>query len=228
MSLLFVHSPLVGPSSCAPLGERAMAQEYAIAVPDLTRVADAEPPRWEAFVAAAAEAGLGLEPPIAVIGHSGAGVFLPEIGRRLGARMGALVFVDAVVPPRHGTHHTSDAMARFLDQQTTDGMLRRWLEWWPPETVGEILPDPNDRVSIAADLPVLPRSFYDEDVPVPDGWSDRKCAYLRLSAAYDAEYKDASHRGWARMSIDGTHLSIYTQPAQVLTAIEGLLDRIEN
>ncbi len=72
-------------------------------------------------------------------------------------------------------------------------------------------------------MPRLPRSFYDEDVPVPEGWSDRWCGYLRLSAAYDAEFEEAGNRGWPRTDVEGTHLSIHTQSGSVLGAIKSLL-----
>lgn len=226
MSLLLVHSPLVGPSSWAPLAARAIEHGHAVAVPDLTQVGEAEPPQWEAFAATAVLAGTSLEPPIAVFGHSGAGVFLPEVGRRLGDRMGAMIFVDAVVPRQQGFHHTASATRKLLDEQTTDGALSRWLEWWPAEVVAALLPNPADRATLLADMPVLPRAFYDEAVPVPDEWSDGPCGYLKLSNAYDFDFDEAGNRGWFRSSIDATHLSIYTEPEPVLAAASALVDQI--
>ncbi len=115
-------------------------------------------------------------------------------------------------------------MMRLLDEKTIDGMLLRWLDWWPAEAVEELLPNAADREVLSADMPRLPRSFFDDDVPVPDGWSDRSCAYLKLSAAYDAEFEDAGKRGWPRALVDGTYLSIHTEPDRVLGAIESLID----
>jgi pimeloyl-ACP methyl ester carboxylesterase len=223
-SFLLVHSPLVGPSSWAALAERAAAQGVDVVVPDLTPVAEAEPPWWKMIVGTAAAAARGLDGPVVVVGHSGAGAYLPEIGHRLGDRLGALVFVDAVVPPRRGAHQTPAGMKRLLEGQTVDGMLLPWLDWWPKATVEELLPNSTDRDVLAADMPRLFRSFYDEAVPVPDEWSDRWCAYLQLSAAYEAEFEEAGDRGWPRAVVDGTHLSIHTEPDQVLRAIESLLN----
>ncbi len=87
-------------------------------------------------------------------------------------------------------------MRALLDEQTVDGRLRRWLEWWPDVVVSELVPDMNERAALLDDMPSLPRSFYDESVPVPDGWTDRRCAYLKLSDAYEAEFADAGRRGW--------------------------------
>ena len=220
-AFLLVHSPLLGPSCWGPFGKVASKAGHPIAIPDLTSASTAQPPRWEALVEAAVDAGedLGSEP--VVIGHSGAGVFLPEIAHRLGAI--ALLFIDAVVPPLQGVHRTSPSLTRLLDDQVVDGKLRPWIEWWPAETVADLLPEPEDRSRLSSDMPIVPRSFYDEAVPVPEGWSDRNCGYLRLSAAYDEEYAEAGRRGWARLQFDGDHLSIFTRPAPVLSALEELI-----
>jgi hypothetical protein len=201
----------------------ASGNGHPVVVPDLTGIAVAAPPSWEALVETAVAGGASLRSQVAVIGHSGAGAFLPEIGRRLREATRILIFIDAVLPPHQGAHRTSPHLASLLDDQTADGMLRPWLEWWPEGTVEQILPDPGDRSVLGGDLPVLPRSFYDEDVPVPDGWSERACGYLRLSPAYDVEYEEAGRRDWQRRSIEADHLSIYTQPDRVFQEIRGLL-----
>ena len=218
---LLVHSPLLGPSCWGPFGKVASKAGHPIAIPDLTIASAAQPPRWEALVEAAVDAGgdLGSEP--VVIGHSGAGVFLPEIAHRLGAI--ALLFIDAVVPPPQGVHRTSPSLTRLLDDQVVDGKLRPWIEWWPAETVADLLPHPEDRSRLSSDMPIVPRSFYDETVPVPADWSNRNCGYLRLSPAYGEEYAEAGKRGWARLRFDGDHLSIFTRPAPILSALEELI-----
>ncbi len=108
-SLLLVHSPLVGPSSWAALAQRAAAQGVDATVPDLTQVAEAEPPRWKMLVDTAVTAADCLDGPVVAIGHSGAGAYLPEIGQRLGDYLGALIFVDAVC------HHEKERTGRRLE-----------------------------------------------------------------------------------------------------------------
>lgn len=222
-SWLLVHSPLLGPSSWGPVEARLAARDRPVVVPDLTVVADASPPAWRRLVEAAVAAAVTLPPPVAVVGHSGAGAFLPAIGGRIGDRLGALVFVDAVVPPPAGAHQTSSALSRLLDDHTVDGRLRPWLDWWPEETVRRLLPAAADRSALRSDLPRLPRGFYDEAVPVPRSWSTWRCAYVRLSPAYQDEFAEAAARGWASRAVDGDHLSPYTDPGRVIAAIEGLL-----
>ncbi|MBW3663660.1 MAG: alpha/beta hydrolase [Actinobacteria bacterium] len=222
MSVVLVHSPLVGPSSWALAAEVLGARGFDVALPDLTVVASSPPPQWEAFVEVAVAGAASLTGPTAVVGHSGAGAFLPEIADRVSDAH--MVFVDAVLPPGAGVHETPPAMRRQLDEQTVDGRLRPWLEWWPEQVVEELIPDPLDRAEIAADMASLPRSFYDEAVPVPDGWSRGRCSYLKLSDAYDAEFAEAGARSWPRSALDADHLAIRTQPVRVVDAVESLLD----
>ena len=193
--------------------------------PDLTGVAEAAAPRWAYFAAAAVAEARALKNPV-VIGHSGAGAILPAIGGQLGDRLCALLFVDAVVPPVEGAHRTLPGMIGLLDEMTVDGILLKWLDWWPSETVEKLLPHLDDRTTVAADMPRLPRSFYEEQVPVPPSWSVRRCGYLKLSGAYEEQFAEAAARHWPRVELDGTHLSIYTEPETVLDGIESLLSQI--
>lgn len=197
---------------------------FRVCLPDLTVVADAPPPRWAALVDVAVDAAATLTDDIAVVGHSGAGAFLPAIGGRLVGRTSSLLFVDAVLPPRSGVHETPPRLRALLDEQTVEGRLRRWLDWWPEDVVGELVPDVKERATLLNDMPSLPRSFYDEPVPVPDDWSDMACAYLKLSDAYGDEFAEAGRRGWKCAEVTADHLAIRTQPGLVAEAIESLLD----
>jgi pimeloyl-ACP methyl ester carboxylesterase len=221
--MLFVHSPMLGPSSWASVAELAARARVETAVPDLTGVVEATPPLGQWLVDTAATGAQHLPEPVVVVGHSGAGVFLPSIGEALDDRLGALVFVDAVVPAHEGSHRTPPELAAMLDEHTADGRLALWLDWWPAEVVGRLLPDTRQRAALLADMPRLPRSLYDEAVAVPDGWSDLPCAYVMLSAAYEADRADAARRGWPHVTLDGQHLSPVTEPAAVLAAIEEVL-----
>ncbi|MEM1335018.1 MAG: hypothetical protein AAGG08_16330, partial [Actinomycetota bacterium] len=139
-----------------------------------------------------------------------------------------LIFVDAVVPPRAEAHHTSDAMSALLDAQTVEGTLRPWLEWWPDEVVDRLVPDADDRGQLEADMPRLPRSFFDVSVDVPAGWSLGSCAYLRLSPAYDDDHAEAASRGWPTASVGSTHLGVFTDAARVFAAAMTLDDQLNS
>lgn len=180
-SILLVHSPLVGPSSLARLAAAAADADLRVSLPDLTRMAESDNPHDD-FCRLAVEAGRTMNAAPLVVGHSGAGAFLPAIGSAIG-NIAGLVFVDAVVPPAAGVHTTSRGRREMLDSVTEDGVLRRWLDWWPEETILDLLPNEADRIQLEADMPRVPRSFYDHDVDVPPGWSQGGCGYLMLSDA---------------------------------------------
>jgi len=223
-SFLFLHSPLVGPSSLRRVADLARSEGITVALPDLTSMAGADRPHEE-YTRKSIEAATEIASPVVVVGHSGAGAFLPSIGARID-QLAGLVFVDAVVPPRSVPHETSDDMKLMLDQHTDDGILHRWLDWWPPAVVAEILPDAGDREELVADMPRVPRAFYDFGVAVPEGWSEQACGYVQLSDAYEAEYVEAIDRGWPAMRLDSTHLGTHTDSARVFGAILQILDQI--
>jgi pimeloyl-ACP methyl ester carboxylesterase len=165
---------------------------------------------------------------IVVVGHSGAGVFLPSIGEGLGERLRALVFVDAQIPPHSGVQRTPPELVELLDAQTTDGILARWCEWWPDAAMREMVPDAELRSALRAEMPQLPRAFYDMEVPLPDGWSEGPCGYVRLSQGYRELSNEAIQRGWPHAEIDGHHLTLVTEPEKMLDAVDlvaGLLPR---
>jgi hypothetical protein len=193
-------------------------------VPDLTAVAAATPPSWRDLVDAAAAAVVPTGDRIGVIGHSGAGVFLPAIGEAVGNPV--LVFVDALIPPPSGAHTTPSEVAELLDAQTFDGVLAKWWDWWPEDLLEEMVPDAATRSALNAEMPNVPRDFYDHVVPVPDRWSERPCAYVRLSAAYQSAFEEANRRGWPSTALDGNHLTLVTEPSMVLDAIEAVVDLV--
>jgi hypothetical protein len=223
-SILFVHSPLVGPSTWATSAELMASRGFRVCVPDLTVVARASAPMWEVLVDTAVAGAATLAGDVGIVGHSGAGAFLPAIAKRVEGQAVSLLFVDAVLPPSSGVHETPAGLRALLDKHTVEGRLRRWLEWWPDDVVSELVPDVEERAVLLDDMPSLPRSFYDESVPVPERWTDRRCAYLKLSDAYDDEFADAGRRGWKREDLDADHLAIRTQPDRVVAAMESLLD----
>lgn len=224
-SLLFIHSPLVGPSSLKRLADIAEARGLRACLPDLTGIGHASSTGWSDYIDPAVTAGLELDDDVVVVGHSGAGVFLPLIGERLGKSLDALLFLDAVVPPESGRYRTPESMKALLDEQTNAGRMRKWIDWWPETVVDRLLPNEEVRAALSADMPELPRSLYDLEVAMPPGWSDFNSSYLRLSGSYDEDLKQAIGRGWQTGSIDGTHLSMVTDPDRIMREMEMLLGR---
>ena len=131
-----------------------------------------------------------------------------------------------MLPPTEGAHETSAALHDLLDARAVDGTLPKWLLWWPAETVERLLPDRATREQLVAEMPELPRSFYDEAIPTAPDWARWSCAYLQLSAAYDEELAEATVRGWPTISLDSTHLGLFTEPDAIATGITELLDAL--
>lgn len=208
-SFVFVHSPLLGPRSWARVAPLLSDAQ----VPDLRWLVRSTPPSWRALSDHAA----GFPRGAVVVGHSGAGALLPAIAAACEAS--AVVFVDAVVPPSRGAFTIARDFRSFLDDLAVGGVLPPWSEWWGPDALRELVPDDADRQQLE-DAPRVPLAFYDEPVPVPDGWDDTPCGYVRLSEAYDEEAAEARRRGWPAVRRAGTHLDLLTQPAEVARAVE--------
>jgi len=216
LTYLLVHSPLLGPSSWARVG--ALLDD--VVIPDLSQAGTASEP-WRVFVDLAVEA-VDQAQDVVVVGHSGAGAFLPLIGAALKGRLNRLVFVDAVVPPDSGKYVSSEEMLAFLDGKAVGGVLPRWNDWWSEDVLVEELPKIEDRDLLASDAPRLPRSFYDHAVPVPPGWIDMPCSYVRLSEAYDHFEERAVAKGWMVRHVETTHVALLTEPRAVANAVREL------
>jgi len=224
MHALIVHSPLVGPSTVRPLAASLQQFGWATTVPD-ARPGVGSPASFRRHVASAAGDATGRLVDV-LIGHSGAGAFLPVLAADVGAR--SVVFVDAVVPPREGSAGATPQLLALLDAlPVTAGQLPPWHEWWPAELVARLVPDATARQALAAEMPQVPRSFYDETVPVPPGWPSRPAAYLRLSPAYEEDHARAVAWGWPAVGLSGGHLDLFTRPSFVADHVRRLVDRLD-
>jgi hypothetical protein len=189
-------------------------------VPDL-RTASDSPARFCQHAANSAEAA------DVVIGHSGAGAFLPAVVDA--TRAAVTVFVDAVVPSSGPFFTPSATLVTFLDSlPIVDGRLPPWHEWWPADLLAELVPDETLRRRITAEIPQLPRSFYDEAVPVPSQWWTRPTAYVQLSSAYDDERTRAELWRWPTSRLAGSHLDVCVRPDLVADQIIDLVDRLQH
>ncbi len=186
--------------------------------PDL-RAANDSPQHFEQRSIAAAVAATDV-----VIGHSGAGAFIPAVAEATGA---ALVFVDAVVPPPGPHYRPSVQVLHLLDTlPVVDGLLPPWHEWWSAELLAELVPDERIRRTITAEIPRLPRSFYDEALPLSTRWWTRPAAYLQLSPAYDDDRVQAERWGWPISRLEGRHLDLCVHPDLVAEHVAELVHRL--
>lgn len=217
-TLLLLHPPLLGPSVWAPCAAALTAAGHRAVVPDLRPALD-PPSGWSDRAATLASQSLTADTAdLVVVAHSGAGVVLPVVADRTGAT--AAVFVDALLPG----NPASDRFRGFLaGLPVTDGRLPRWSDWWGPDAMAELVPDPDLRARIEADQPRLPLAFWDERVPVPVSWPPPRVGYLQLSPAYDTEAAGATDHGWPVRTLLGEHLDLATRPAGVAAEIITLI-----
>jgi hypothetical protein len=156
-----------------------------------------------------------------VVGHSGAGAFLPVIAQNSNARV--TVFVDAVLPDSDGPYLPSKDFTALLDRlDVTDGLLPPWNDWWTPEVMARLVPDDALRRRLVDEIVRVPRSFYDASIDLPQSWFSRPSGYLQLSPAYDAEATRADHWGWPIVRLDGTHLDVAVRPDVVARHVDDL------
>jgi hypothetical protein len=156
-------------------------------------------------------------------GHSGAGVFLPVVAAATGATL--VVFIDAVLPAADTSMFEPPAdFTTFLDALVDDdGRLAPWHRWWPAGTMEELVSDPTLRARIEDETPRVPRSFYDEPVPLPNGWTRRRGGFLHLSGAYEDDAARATSYGWPVRTLDGRHLDLATRPDEVASLVVDLV-----
>lgn len=218
LTLLLVHSPLVGPLTWELTASYLRRGCRHVVVPSLAAVADGGPPYYRKFAEAAAH---GLVGPVVLVGHSGAGPLLPAIAAVLGDDARGAVFVDALLP--HPGSSWFDAAPAQLREQLAGlvraGRLPPWNEWFPAEVFDQLVPDAGLRERFIAELPRLPVAYFEEPAPVVRGWPAVRCAYVRLSEAYDRSAADAERRGWWVHREDADHLAILTRPDRIADVI---------
>lgn len=191
-------------------------------VPALLGVARADSPQWRHVPEVVRAATAGTRNPIVLVGHSGAGPLLPTIADALTADVAALVFVDSFLPPVSGSVRL--APPGFMDQLRAlaeNGVLPPWSSWFGEDAMRELVPDDRLRSVLEDEMPRLPLSYFDADVPLPDGWDARPCAYLLLTdEPYAESAADARGRAWQVAEISGVkHLAMATEPIAIADAL---------
>ncbi len=231
LAFVLVHSPSVGPGTWQPVAEQLRTRGIASVVPDLRTIGNAGPPYWPRVAAEVAQqiGTIGTDLPLALVAHSNAGLFLPTIHQAVASHpIAAAIFVDAGLPAANGETPVASAtfQAHLRGLVDDDGILPRWTDWWTPEDVAELLPDPTVRASIVAEQPRLPLAYYQQMLPVPASWAAVPAAYLQFNAGYADEAKRAEEAGWPVEYLPGEHLHQVVAPAAVTDSILSLVDRL--
>ena len=229
-TLLFVHSPVVGPSTWKYTAEVLQDNGFGCAVPDLTALATMDPPYYPKYATAAAAAVDGTSGPVVVVGHSAAGALLPAIAEAVGDRTHGAVFVDAMLPqPGRSWFDTAprglEAQLRGLADR---GLLPPWHEWFPPGSLEALVPDQLRRRHLIAETPRLPVAYFDEPAPPPRFAKAVACAFVRLGPSFDAAADKAERLGWWVARRDWDHLRMITAPEEVADLISQAISAVRS
>lgn len=229
LAYVLVHSPSVGPLTWMPVAERLAGSGRTTLVPSLLGIADAQPPFWTRVAERATDVieELPAGQPIVLVAHSNAGLFVPAIVEAATRPVAACVFVDAALPSQTGpTAVAPPELLEFLRPKVTDGRLPPWTAWWDDADVAPMFPDAATRASITAEEPRLPLSYYEQQIPVPDGWDAGPCGYLLFGPPYDEIADDARRRGWHVEHVPGLHLHQIVDPDVVTGRIIAMAEKI--
>jgi pimeloyl-ACP methyl ester carboxylesterase len=228
-TLLFVHSPVVGPSTWTYTAEVLQENGFSCIVPDLTVLATTSPPYYPNYATAAAAAVDDGTEPVIVVAHSAAGALLPAIAEAVGDRTHAAVFVDATLPqPGRSWFDTAppgqEAQLRGLADH---GLLPPWHEWLSRAALEELVPDPSRRRRLIAEIARMPLAYFDEPAP-PARFADSvACAFLRLGAPFDRAADKAERLGWWVARRNWDHLRMITAPEEVADLISQAISAIQ-
>jgi hypothetical protein len=165
--------------------------------------------------------------PVILAGHSGAGPLLPIMGARLGRPVAAYLFVDAGIPVDGASRldlmrrEDPDWAAQFAQELHAGTQFPNWTD----ADLAEIVPDAGQRQALLAELHPRSADFFEEPIPVPDGWPDAPCAYLQFSAAYDEPARRAQALGWRFRRMEAGHFHMLVEPEAVATALLELVEQ---
>ena len=217
--LVLVPSPLAAPTSWDRVAERLARDRDVVSfhTPEWSQLA----PPYRVALAKAVVARACSQPAPVVVLHSAAGSLLGELEAAFGGLAGA-VLVDAVLPhPGLSWFSTAPpALAEHLQASAQGGAVPLWSEWFGDGVMRAVLPNQDDRARFVDALRRTPLAFLEE--PASPGRSTRS-AYVRLSAAYDAEAAQAERAGWPVRRIVASHLAMVTSPEVVADAITAAL-----
>ena len=233
-AVVLAHSPLTGPAAWGRLPD--VLRDRGLSVTVLSVTDDTEPPYASRYVARAALQVAEHAPagPVSLVGHSGAGYLLPQIGaaRRAARRpVAGYVFLDAGVP--HGRGATRTTLLRAEDPAFAIELERLLAGGgaYPPWTDNDLrdqVPDDSVRAALVASLRPRQADFFTELLPFPGDWPDAPCGFLELSPSYAGPARVARSRGWPVVSADlpGGHFAACTDPDGVADALEDLLGQL--
>jgi hypothetical protein len=152
-----------------------------------------------------------------LVAHSGAGPLLPAIRQSLPNPVGAYVFVDAGLPQngatRLGLMKSEDpAWAARFQRELEDGER---FPTWSFDDLQDVIPDENLRRQMVTELHPRGPDFFNEPIPVFEGWPDAPCVYIQFSPIYQKPAAQARQRGWLTEELAGGHFHMLVDPEAI-------------
>lgn len=224
---VLIHSPLVGPSTWQRVAHELQTEGLEVSVPALHDTEGSGLAYWQQHATAMPQA-LGTVPadrPLILVGHSGAGPLLPVIRQQLAHSIAAYVFVDAGIPQSGASrldliaNESSDWVQSFHTFLREGGRFPDWRD----EDLADGIPDQQLRRSLLAELQPRALPFWNEPIPVFEGWPDASCAYLQFSPAYNVPAAYAREQGWLYRHMAGGHFLLLTDPKAVAQALVSMV-----
>lgn len=223
---VLVHSPLVGPLTWSLVARELERAGIETLAPVLEERADAEVPFWRQHAEAVARQlqGVPEERELILVGHSGAGPLLPAIKQAAQRPAAAYLFADAGIPEDGKSRldllwKEDPAFAgEFQSYLASGGCFPTWSE----EELREVIPEPGLRAGMVEELRPRSLAFFEEPIPVFEGWPDAPCGYLQFSAAYDTPAEQARRQGWAFRKLDAGHFHMLVDPVAVAASLRDI------
>jgi hypothetical protein len=228
--VVLVPSPLVGAGSWAPL-QRALAAIGLDAVASVDLPDSAGPMAYWERTVGGVERTLREVPadrPVVLVGYSGAGALLPAIGRAIHQPVTAYLFRDAGLPAG-GRSRLETMAAEGPDGAAFAIELAAALEAghrrpeWTDEDLAPVLPDPERRRQLLAEVQPRSRDFWTEPLPIVEEWPDAPCGFLQFSDAYQFAADAARSLGWPVRHLPGSHFQHLVDEGAVAQALAALL-----
>lgn len=234
LAFVLVHSPLVGPLTWRPVAELLRQRGLNAVVPVLASEG-IRPPYWAHHAAAIAESLKGLPPTRAVVlvGHSGAGPFLPAARSKVVHPVAGYVFVDAGLPGPDGASRfdlfESREVVERIRASARGGLLSPWADLVDAtdRDLQSLIPHASLRQQFMAELHPTPLAIYEEPLPVSPEWPDAPCAYLQLSEVYELSADQARRFGWPCSRLPGDHFHMLVAPDAVADTLIQLTAEME-
>jgi hypothetical protein len=219
--LALLPSPLLGGRVWAPVAERLRQRGWSATVVAATGASTPDDV-LDAFLA-----GLPAERPLVLVPHSNAGLYVPLLAAH--RTVAASVFVDAALPPPHGTAPLApaalyDALRSLADP---DGLLPPWTQWWDDTATDALFPDQDVRRHVEAEQARLPLSYFAASLEVPAGWVDGPSAYVAFGDTYADERRWCEQRGWPVTTLTGRHLHMLVEPDDVASTVAEMLATLD-